>query len=78
MAEPIGIAWGAAGLASIFVSCIDIWDLVDAGKTHENNFSLLRAKLDNQRNLFVMWGKRLGFASSEGMADGSTTHSLVP
>ena len=70
MVDPVGTGLGVAGLAvglaALFTSCLDVWDFVDAGKAHASNFSLLRTKLDNQRILFIIWGKKLGFGSPNG------------
>jgi len=66
MAEPVGIALGVLGLAGLFSATLEAWSFVDSGRAHARNFSLLRTKLDNQRILFVIWAKRMGFGSDEG------------
>jgi ubiquitin-conjugating enzyme E2 D/E len=64
--EPISLSIGVVGLAALFITCLDVWDFVDAGRSHASNFSLLRTKLDNQRILFIIWGKKVGFGSAKG------------
>ena len=64
--EPISLSIGVVGLAALFTTCLDVWDFVDAGRSHASNFSLLRTKLDNQRILFIIWGKKVGFGSAKG------------
>ncbi len=64
--EPISLSIGVVGLTALFTACIDVWDFVDAGRSQATNFSLLRTKLDIQRILFVIWGKKVGFGSPAG------------
>lgn len=66
MVDPVG---AALGLAALFTTCLEVWDFVDAGRAHATNFSLLRTKLDNQRILFVIWGKKVQFGSESGEYD---------
>jgi hypothetical protein len=63
MADALNVTSAAIGLAALFTTCLQVWDFVDAGRAHGNNFSLLRTKLDNERILFVIWGKKMGFGS---------------
>ncbi|KAG9229645.1 prion-inhibition and propagation-domain-containing protein [Amylocarpus encephaloides] len=62
----VGATGLVVGLATLFTTCLQVWDFVDAGKAHVTNFSLLRTKLDNQRILFMIWGTALGFGSQSG------------
>jgi ubiquitin-conjugating enzyme E2 D/E len=64
--EPISLTVGVVGLAALFTTCIEVWDFVDAGRSQASNFSLLRTKLDNQRMLFLIWGKKVGFGTPAG------------
>jgi hypothetical protein len=73
MTDPVGVADIAIGVAALFTTCLQVWDFVDAGRAHASNFSLLRTKLDNQRILFVILGKKMGFGSSTAQ-DGNTTN----
>ncbi|RYP73010.1 hypothetical protein DL771_003878 [Monosporascus sp. 5C6A] len=66
MAEPVGTAIGVLGLAGLFSTTLQAWSFIDAGRAHAKNFSLFRTKLDNQRVLFMIWGKKMGFGSVEG------------
>ncbi|RYP45368.1 hypothetical protein DL769_011468 [Monosporascus sp. CRB-8-3] len=66
MAEPIGLAVGVLGLAGLFSATLEAWSFVDAGRAHAKSFSMLRTKLDGQRVLFMIWGKKMGFGSAEG------------
>ncbi|RYP13842.1 hypothetical protein DL767_010531 [Monosporascus sp. MG133] len=66
MAEPVGTAIGVLGLAGLFSTTLQAWSFIDAGRAHAKNFSLFRTKLDNQRILFMIWGKKMGFGSVEG------------
>ena len=60
MADPVGTA---LGLAALSTTCLEVWDLVDAGLAHVINFGLLRTKLGIQRILFVIWGREMGFGA---------------
>lgn len=61
MADPLGVSGIAIGVAALFTTCLQVWDFVDAGKAHARTFGLLRTKLENQRLLFVIWGRKIGF-----------------
>jgi ubiquitin-conjugating enzyme E2 D/E len=65
--DPVGTALGVAGLAAIFSTCLEVWDFIDAGREHAISLSLHRTKLDNQRMIFLIWGRRLGFDSPDGV-----------
>jgi hypothetical protein len=67
MVDPVGTALGVVGLAAIFSTCLEVWDFIDAGREHAISFSLHRTKLDNQQMIFLIWGRRLGFDSPDGV-----------
>ena len=64
--EVAGLAVGVVSLTSLFKTTLEIWEFVDAGRSHAQNFSLLRTKLDTQRVLFLIWAERMGFGSPAG------------
>ncbi|TKA69056.1 hypothetical protein B0A49_12439 [Cryomyces minteri] len=49
MAEAIGLALGAVGLLSVFSTCLEAFDLIDLGRSHGRDVTLLEQKFDNQR-----------------------------
>jgi len=57
MADPVGTA---LGLAALPTTCLQVWDFVDICRAHTTNSSLLRIKLDIQRIIFVMCGRKMG------------------
>lgn len=64
--EAVGLAVGVVSLTSLFKTTLEIWEFVDAGRSHAQNFSLLRTKLDTQRVLFLIWAERMGFGTPAG------------
>ncbi|RFU34279.1 hypothetical protein B7463_g2095, partial [Scytalidium lignicola] len=64
--DPVSLGIGVVGLASLFTTCLDLWDFVDAGRSHATSFDLLQTKLDNQRILFIIWAKKVGFGTPVG------------
>lgn len=66
MTDPVGATLGVLGLAGLFSNVIEIWDFVDAGRGYAESFSYLKTRLDNQREIFVQWGRRMDFGSEAG------------
>jgi hypothetical protein len=67
MVDPVGTAFGVVGLAAIFSTCLEVWEFIDARREHAISFSLHRTRLDNQRMIFLIWGRRLGFDSPDSV-----------
>lgn len=58
--EPISLTIGAIALASLFTTCLDCFDLIDAGRNISRDVDIALAKLNNQRAIFVIWGSAIG------------------
>ena len=76
--EAAGLAVGVLGLTSLFKTTLEIWEFVDAGRSHAQNFSLLRTKLDTQRVLFLIWAERMGFGSPAGYHSALDDPKIAP
>ncbi|KAK8076183.1 hypothetical protein PG994_003455 [Apiospora phragmitis] len=61
--EPIGFA---LGIASLFTTCIDCFELVQSGRYLGQEYHLLETKFVNQRIRLVAWGKACGFTDPNG------------
>jgi hypothetical protein len=66
MGDPLSATFGVLGLAALFTTVTEIWSFVDTGRDCSEDFSYLRTRLDNQRELFVQWGREMGFSSEAG------------
>ncbi|KAK6851959.1 hypothetical protein PG995_012084 [Apiospora arundinis] len=61
--EPIGFS---LGIASLFTTCIDCFELVQSGRYLGQEYHLLETKFINQRIRLVAWGKACGFTDPNG------------
>ncbi|KAK8109049.1 hypothetical protein PG984_014850 [Apiospora sp. TS-2023a] len=61
--EPIGVA---LGIASLFTTCVDCFELVQSGRYLGQEYHLLETKFINQRIRLVAWGKACGFTDPNG------------
>lgn len=60
MAEPVGLALGVLGIAGLFASCIENFDIVVRARDFGEEFDLLCTQLSLQRIRLVLWGESLG------------------
>ncbi|KAK0614423.1 phosphotyrosine protein phosphatase I superfamily [Immersiella caudata] len=55
--EAAGLALGAAGLLTAFNGCLEALELIDLGKAHARDITLLEQMFDNQRHRLLGWAK---------------------
>jgi hypothetical protein len=55
--DPVGAALGAAGLLMAFNSCLEGLELIDIGKSHARDITLLEQLFDNQQYRLLTWAK---------------------
>jgi hypothetical protein len=60
MAEAAGLALGVAGLAGLFTSCIDCYQLVRRGAALDKDYRILETKFNNQELRLSAWGRACG------------------
>ncbi|KAK0647012.1 prion-inhibition and propagation-domain-containing protein, partial [Cercophora newfieldiana] len=65
MAEVTGLVLGALGIAGLFKSCIDNFDIVVRARDFGENFDLLCTELSLQQVRLGLWGESLGFIPAE-------------
>ncbi|KAL3426372.1 ubiquitin-conjugating enzyme E2-16 kDa [Phlyctema vagabunda] len=65
--EVAGLALGAAGIAGIFSTCMECFDIFVAGKNFSDDYEQICALFSAQRLRFGLWGESVGF-----MDDGSS------
>lgn len=56
----IGLALSVAGVASLFTSCVECFNMVQLGRQQHRDFRILDQKLENQKDRFFLWGRSLG------------------
>ncbi|KAL8921609.1 MAG: hypothetical protein Q9172_003934 [Xanthocarpia lactea] len=59
--ESVGIAIGAAGLASAFTACIDCFEYVQLGRQFGQDYGKCLIKLDATKVRMSRWGASMGF-----------------
>ncbi|KAK6857310.1 ubiquitin-conjugating enzyme [Apiospora arundinis] len=64
MAEVAGLALGMLGIAGLFTSCIENFDIVVRAKDFGEDFDLLCTHLSLQRIRLALWGETLGLLPS--------------
>ncbi|KAK8073209.1 hypothetical protein PG994_004108 [Apiospora phragmitis] len=60
MAEVAGLALGALGIAGLFTSCVENFDIIVRAKDFGEEFDLLCTQLSLQRIRLAVWGETLG------------------
>ena len=63
MAEVIGTIASVITLAGLFKSCLDAFDLIQAGRRAEIDISKLKLRLDIEKCRLYLWGESLGLTS---------------
>ena len=66
VAEAVGLALGAVALASLFTTCVELFDLFETGQNHGNDFHLACIKLELLRVRLVSWGGLLHITEPGG------------
>ena len=64
MAEPasssfvgaVGLGVSILALASLFQTCLDVWEYVDLGKHYETKATRLACQLQTEKVRFYLWG----------------------
>lgn len=66
MAEgAVGLSVGVLGLAGLFKTALDVWELADAARSFEGDSAYFQTRLHNQRFIFLLWADQLGLFSPE-------------
>ncbi|RPB01166.1 hypothetical protein L873DRAFT_690876 [Choiromyces venosus 120613-1] len=63
--ESIGVALGIAGLAGLFTTCLQLFDLVSTAKSHGSACQTLLCKLEVEQVLLLKWGEAVGIFNSQ-------------
>jgi len=58
--ESTGVALGIAGLAGLFTTCLQLFDLVSTAKSHGSACQTLLCKLEVEQVFFLKWGEAVG------------------
>ncbi|KAG0633045.1 prion-inhibition and propagation-domain-containing protein [Tuber brumale] len=58
--ESIGVALGIAGLAGLFTTCLQLFDLVSTAESHGSACQTLLCKLEVEQVLLLKWGEAVG------------------
>jgi hypothetical protein len=58
--EPLGLAIGVAGLVPLFSVCVQLFDIIDSGKTYGQDYEILIAKVEVERVRLFLWGESVG------------------
>ena len=73
--EPIGLAFGAVGLATLFSTCIDCFAFVEYGRAYGRDYEILLTKFDIEKTRLLQWGDGVGLLSMS--KDKQNGHSLL-
>ncbi|RPA80486.1 hypothetical protein BJ508DRAFT_130023 [Ascobolus immersus RN42] len=60
MADTVSFAIGLVGLASIFTSCVDAFNLFKSAQNFPNSIQILLVKLDIEKTRLLAWGEKTG------------------
>lgn len=59
--EVTGLAVGTLGLASLFKTCLDLYDAFDCGSRHGVEYEILAVKVEVEKLRLALWGESMGF-----------------
>ena len=63
--ESTGVALGIAGLAGLFTTCLQLFDLVLTAKSHGSACQTLLCKLEVEQVFLLEWGEAVGIFNSQ-------------
>jgi len=52
----VGLGVSILALASLFQTCLDVWEYVDLGKRYETKATRLACQLQTEKVRFYLWG----------------------
>lgn len=64
--EATGVVLGVAGLAGLFSTIVDCFQLIQRGRSCDRDYRILETKLDNQELRLTAWGRACGLFDCEG------------
>lgn len=64
--EPVGLTVGVVALAALFSTCVECFDLLDAGRGFGKDYELLIIQLELQKTRLLNWGQSVGLLQIEG------------
>lgn len=65
MVDPVGAALGVAGLAGLFSTCVQGFQLLQLGRHYAQDFDILQTKFEAQKVRFLIWGETFGFLAGQ-------------
>lgn len=66
MADVAGLAIGVVALVSLFNTCVDCFELIDAGNKYSHDVEILLIKLDVEKTRLLIWGESVGLLDLSG------------
>jgi hypothetical protein len=63
MVDPSGAVFGVLGLAATFITTLQCFELIVAGRSMGRRYHVLLTKLDVQRLCLTLWGESFGLLS---------------
>lgn len=63
--EPISLSIGAVALVSVFTTCVECFEYIDATKSCGRNLELLAIKFAIEKTRFLIWGDSVGLSSTD-------------
>ncbi len=60
-----GLVIGAVALASLFSTCLECFDMIEAGQNISRDLDIAMVKLDSLRVIFLIWGNVVGLHGVE-------------
>ena len=70
-----GFALSIVSIASLFQTCVQVFDLFNNGRQHGKDYEILSCKLEIERIRLVQWGQEVGLSRILNSEAGVTMHS---
>ncbi|KAJ5819551.1 hypothetical protein N7474_005142 [Penicillium riverlandense] len=76
--NPAGLVLGAASLATLFKTCLDLYDAIESGRNLGTDYKILVTKVGVERVRLALWGSLVGLydlpKDEDSRGDGVTEH----
>jgi hypothetical protein len=70
--EPAGLAAGTVNLAGLVTTCLQLYEIIDAGKKFGVDYEVVKAKLGRERIRLLHWGEKVGLVADSTSGNNAT------
>lgn len=76
--EVAGLAIGVISIASLFQTCVQLFDVISLGRTRGKDYEILSCKLEVERLRLIVWGQKIGLSNPRTRVEAASLAPSVP